>query len=181
MWLMATTSSFLKNYHPQSLQIINYQVTFWRNPRELPVLNGSRFHFLNKAENVLCKIIVVHFQYRYVWCYQSHEEPGALSPLAGPVSALPLGAGKSEVVSYATETMIRKRGPSQAPNYFLDKALCPKQMRLLACGRENRNVCHLGILKTIAFCQINLPAMFAISLCWCPFLQNVILKRLRFQ
>lgn len=109
------------------------------------------------------------------------KKPGALSSLAGPVSAPPLGAGKSEVVSYATETMIRKRGLSQAPNYFLDKALCPKQMRLLACGRENRNVCHLGILKTIAFCQINLPAMFAISLCWCPFLQNVILKRLRFQ
>lgn len=87
------------------------------------------------------------------------EKLDALSPLAGLVSA-PLGAGKSQVVSYVTEPMIRKRGSSLAPNYFLDKVLCPKQMRLLACGKENRNVCHLGILKTIAFCQISLPAMF---------------------
>lgn len=104
----------------------------------------------------------------------------SLSPLAGLVSA-PLGAGMSQVVSYETEPMIREKGPSQAPNYSLDKALCPKQMRLLACGRENRNVCHLGILKTIALCQISLPAMFAASLCWCPFLQNGVFKRLRFQ
>lgn len=111
---------------------------------------------------------------------EAREKSDALSPLAGPVSA-PLGAGKSQVVSYATEPMIRKRGPSQAPNCFLDKALCPKQMRLLACGRENRNVCHLGILKTIALCQISLPAMFAASLCWCPFLQNGTFKRLCIQ
>lgn len=178
---MATTSSFLKNYHPpvspdyKLIRLLSEEI-----PENFPYWMDQGFTSSLKPKMFYVRLLWFIFNTSTFGATRAMKKPGALSPLAGLVSA-PLGAGKSEVVSYATETMIRKRGPSQAPNYFLDKALCPKQMRLLACGRENRNVCHLGILKTIAFCQINLSAMFAVSPCWCPFLQNTILKRLRFQ
>lgn len=53
-----------------------------------------------------------------------------------PAHLRALEAGKSQVECYTTEPTIRKRGLSQVQSCFLDKALCPKQMRFLACGRR---------------------------------------------
>lgn len=83
----------------------------------------------------------------------------------------------------------KKKGQSQALGYSLDKAIeCGKRIMLekykgchtgvAAYGKGSQHFSQLGILKTTISCPITMPSHFCLSLCWCHFLWNCILKTL---